>query len=168
MKNEEWLLGAVGLRTLRNNNLLPTLEQSVKVRDVYETFIRFDDKPMITSGEAVQKSLIKYYVEGAFCIAFGDGKEFTKYYLKENVPFLEVNDTNYWLVEKSLKSVPPPILTNDPTPIPVTTTSDGKGDADSSPTPTDLVKQFKSSTVSGNLPIDQFTASFNYFIDLSQ
>jgi predicted AAA+ superfamily ATPase len=164
LKTEEWLLDSVGLGTLRNNNLLPTTEQSIKVKDIYEAFIRFDDKPMITNPEAVQKSLLKYCMEGAFCIAFGDEKEFTKHYLKENVPFLDVNDTNYWLVEKTLKPVPKPIPTIEPTPTPEPTTFDGKSKGNFPPSETDSIKQFKSITVSGNLPIDQFTASFNYFI----
>ena len=164
LKTEEWLLDSVGLGTLRNNNLLPTTEQSIKVKDIYEAFIRFDDKPMIANPEAVQKSLIKYCMEGAFCIAFGDEKEFTKHYLKENVPFLDVNDTNYWLVEKTLKPVPKPIPTIEPTPTPEPTTFDGKSKGNFPPSETDSIKQFKSITVSGNLPIDQFTASFNYFI----
>lgn len=167
LKTEEWLLDSIGLGTLRNNNLLPTIEQSIKVKDIYEAFIRFDDKPMITNSEAVQKSLLKYCAEGAFCIAFGDGIEFTKFYLKENVPFLDVADANYWLVEKSLK----PVLkgeTTDKEGFPPVIKPDSKNNENEkiiSPVPSgDSVKQFKSISVSGRLPIDQFTASFNYFI----
>lgn len=161
LKDEEWLLESVGLGTLRNNNLLPTIENPVKVKDVYEAFIRFDDKPMITSSEAIKKSLQKYCFEGQFCIAAGsDGKEFTKYYLKENVPFLDVNDATYWIIDKSLKAQPEP----------VTPPSNG-GDAKNPPIieppivdPLEAKKEFESITVSGNLPLDQFTASFGYFI----
>jgi len=52
----EWLLEKVGFNTLKTNNLLPTLEQGVKVKDVYEAFLRFDDKPMIKDVEAVRQS----------------------------------------------------------------------------------------------------------------
>lgn len=163
LKDEEWLLDSVGLGLLGNNNLLPTVEQAVGAKIVYESFIRFDDKPMITSPEAVQKSLLKYCQEGAFCIAFGDGKEFTQFYLKENVPFLDVTDANYWLVEKSLKPAPQPIGGGTIISPPVKTT-DGNGTIIIEPPPIDEVKKFKSIKISGNLPIDQFTASFNYFI----
>lgn len=166
LKTEEWLLDSVGMVTLRNQNLLPTLGHSIKAKDVYEAFIRFDDKPLITNVESVQKSLLKYCVEGAFCIAFGDGKEYSKYYLAENVPFFDINDASYWLIDKSLKPVPESISTNPPVPKPETTTCAGIGNIHPSPLPPDIekVKQFKSIRVSGNLPIDQFTASFNYFI----
>jgi hypothetical protein len=116
---------------------------------------------MITDSEAVRKSLIKYCYEGAICIASGDGKAFTKFYLKENVPFLDVNDQNYWLVDKSLKpaEVPvvpvggvgptPPVIPEDPT--------------DKTPSDRD-VKEFKSITISGNVPLERYSELFNYFI----
>ena len=167
LKTDEWILDSVGLGTLRNNNLFPTLEQSVKAKDVYEAFIRFDDKPMVTNSEAVRRSLIKYCAEGAFCIAFGDGKEFSKYYLAENVPFLDINDENYWLIDKTLKPEPKTLTGNGgisalpPSPL--------HGNDRDNPIPPiaydpATTKQFRSITVSGKLPIDQFTASFNYFI----
>lgn len=166
LKNEEWLLDSVGLGTLRNNNLLPTVEQSVKIKDVYEAFLRFDDKPLITNAEAVRKSLLKYCAEGAFCIAFGDGKEFSQYYLKQDAPFLDVADANYWLVEKSLKPSSQD-LGGDVIGLPPIEPTGGDNSGNTQPPISPIIekiKQFKSITVSGSLPIDQFTASFNYFI----
>ncbi len=167
LKEDEWLLDSVGLGTLRNSNLLPTVETPVKAKDVYEAFIRFDDKPMITDAEAVRKSLIKYCYEGAFCIASGDGKAFTKYYLKENAPFLDVNDPNYWLLDKSLKpaDVPPQaldIITPQPPP------EKGEGESDTGRTETGgtgtSAREFKSITISGSVPLERYTELFNYFI----
>ena len=114
LKEEEWVLESVGLGTLRNNNLLPTLELPIKAKDIYEAFMRFDDKPKITNVDAVQKSLLKYCYEGNYCIASGDGKEFTKYYLQENVPFFDVQDSNYWLLDKSLKPAAIPVAATGP------------------------------------------------------
>ena len=59
-EDEEWLLEMVGLNLLKNNNLLPTIDSPIKTRDVYETFLRFDDKPMITGTDAVSKSLLLF------------------------------------------------------------------------------------------------------------
>jgi predicted AAA+ superfamily ATPase len=163
LKDEEWLLDSIGLGTLRNNNLLPTVDTVIKAKDVYDAFLRYDDKPMITDAEAVRKSLIKYCFEGAFCIASGDGKEFTKYYLQENVAFLDVNDPNYWLVDKSLKpaevktTVDPPETTTPVTPK----KEEGKERDDTSPTD---VKEFRSITISGSVPLERYSELFNYFI----
>jgi predicted AAA+ superfamily ATPase len=173
LKEEEWLLESVGLGTLKSNNLLPTKEQAIKAKDVYEAFLRFDDKPMITGQDAVSKSILRYCMNGEYCIATGDGTTFTKFFFQENVPFFEVTDVTYWLVDKSLKPIPQPTYI---TPI------NGNGE-DSTPkqelndsgipaapsgtsgnTDTVTVKKFKSITVSGKVPLERYTELFNYFI----
>jgi predicted AAA+ superfamily ATPase len=60
LKEEEWLLESIGLSTFKKHNLLPTPEQSLKAKDIFEAFIRYDDKPMVTNSEAVSKSILKY------------------------------------------------------------------------------------------------------------
>ena len=170
LKEEEWLLESVGLSTLKNNNLLPTPEHAIKAKDVYEAFLRFDDKPMVTGPEAVSKSIQKYCTNGEYCIATGDGANYTRYFFQEAVPFFDVNDITYWLVDKSLKPQPQqPTITvindNDevvyPSPQvsedPATPTGNGPDD------PITL-KKFKSITVSGNVPLERYTELFNYFI----
>ena len=167
LKTEEWLLDAVGLGTLRNNNLLPTTEQPVRVKDIYEAFLRFDDKPLITGAEAVRKSLLKYCAEGAFGIAFGNGKEFTRYYRQENVPFFEVSEPDYWLVEKSLQ--PESSATHEEIYSPATgTAGNEKGNQTENtklpPAPAVNVKQFKSITVSGKVALEHFHELFQCFV----
>ncbi|MBM2834398.1 MAG: hypothetical protein HW406_1559 [Candidatus Brocadiaceae bacterium] len=168
LKEDEWLLESVGLGTLKSNNLLPTPEQAVKAKDIYEAFIRYDDKPMITRAEAVAKSGLKYCYNAEYCIATGDGKNYTKFFFQENVPFFDINDTTYWLVDKSLKPqqtatpltnekgevIIPPSAVNVP---PDTKITDGKNEIGSA-------KKFKSITVSGKVPLEQYTSLFNYFI----
>lgn len=170
LKEEEWLLESVGLSTLKNNNLLPTPEQAIKAKDIYEAFLRFDDKPMITGAEAVSKSIQKYCTNGEYCIATGDGVNYTRFFFQESVPFFDVNDITYWLVDKSLKPQPQQTTTqtsNDSntvvTPVsqvnepPVNTGNDSKDDTGAS-------KKFKSITISGNVPLERYTELFNYFI----
>lgn len=170
LKEEEWLLESVGLSTLKNNNLLPTPEQAIKAKDIYEAFLRFDDKPMITGAEAVSKSIQKYCTNGEYCIATGDGVNYTRFFFQESVPFFDVNDITYWLVDKSLKPQPQQTTTqtsNDSntvvTPVsqvnepPVNTGNDSKDDTGAS-------KKFKSIAISGNVPLERYTELFNYFI----
>ncbi len=173
LKEEEWLLDAVGLSTLRNNNLLPTIENAIKTKDIYEAFLRFDDKPMITGKEAVSRSLQKYCANGEFCIATGDGSNFTRYYLQETIPFFDVDDITYWLVEKSLKPAP---QTKTENPSTETTNNNDSGQPNSLNEPegtketinhpdvkTDS-KKYKSITVSGKIPLEHYTQLFNSFI----
>jgi hypothetical protein len=170
LKDEEWLLESVGLSTLKNNNLLPTLEHAIKAKDVFEAFLRFDDKPMITGPEAVSKSILKYCTNGEFCIATGDGKSYTRYFFQEPVPFFDVNDITYWLVDKSMK--PQPIQS-----APVVGNDKGNGDnptyqeneifekpGNNEKEETNSFKKFKSITVSGSVPLERYTELFNYFI----
>ncbi len=46
LHDEEWLLDSVGIRLLERNNLLPKPGAPVKVKDIYEAFIRFDGFPI--------------------------------------------------------------------------------------------------------------------------
>lgn len=163
LKTDDWLLENVGLNPLRSNNLLPTIDNPIKVKDIYETFLRFDDKPMITGSDAVSKSLLRYCANNEFCIASGDGKVFTKFYLGETVPFFDVTDVSYWLVEKSQFPVPEPISKTEPT----------QGGTIPEPTPgivnepqsqgTETVT-INSITVSGKVPMEQYTQLFQSFI----
>lgn len=167
LKEEEWLLDAVGLGTLRNNNLLPTETNSIKVKDVYEAFLRFDDKPMISGPEAISKSLQKYCTNGEYCIATGnDGSSFSRFFFKESVPFFDINDVTYWLVDKSL--MPKSTEESKETSATVTgTTSEPAPSVVVDPTQeseeTDI-RTFQSISVSGNVPLERYTELFNYFI----
>ncbi|MDZ7740952.1 MAG: hypothetical protein U5Q03_04170 [Bacteroidota bacterium] len=102
------MLDAVGMGILRKNNLLPTQEMSVKVKDVYEAFIRYDDKPVVNSHRAIQESLLKYCYNGEYAIATGDEKNWTRLFYKESVPFFDVMSDEYWLVDKSYYKPPKP------------------------------------------------------------
>jgi hypothetical protein len=168
LKEEEWLLESVGLGTLRNNNLLPSLENPIRAKDVYEAFIRFDDKPMITGIDAVSKSVQRYCLNGDFCIAAGDGKAFNKYFLGESIPFFDVQDPSYWLVDKSLKPKadpnPEPAQGGNPEkpypPIP----APGEGNSIKDPGHGLESKAIRSLEISGKIPLEQYTQIFNSFI----
>lgn len=166
LKENEWLLDAVGFNTLKNNNLIPNPEHSKRVKDVYEAFLRFDDKPMITGQGAIANSLMKYCMNGEYSIATGDGTNFTRFYYKESIPFFDVSDETYWLVDKTkipsqgssgsvtspggAPSSPNPVTSPSGTPVP----------ASGAP-----VKQFKSLTISGKVPLENYTDLFSSFIN---
>jgi hypothetical protein len=165
LKNEaEWLLPAVGLNTLRSNNLLPTTDTPVKAKDIYEAFLRFDDKPMITGIDAVQESILKYCRDGAFCIASGDGKSFTNYYYKEPIFHFDVKDDSYWLVDKSLYPTVPvvdtPVVNNTDSPNQVNDSGRVSAPSVANSEPTKV----KSVTISGKVPFDQYQQIFTSFV----
>jgi hypothetical protein len=172
LKDEELLLESVGLSTLRNSNLLPSKEQPVKAKDIYDAFLRFDDKPVIINHEAISKSLLRYCANGEFCIAAGDGKSFTKFYFQETVPFFDVTDSTYWLVDKNLRPQAKEASINHDVSSPNILPSDGagashaSGDVDRGLTNrgTNEVKTFNAIIVSGKVPLERYTELFSYFI----
>jgi hypothetical protein len=125
---------------------------------------------MITGAEAVAKSILKYCYNGEYCIATGDGKIFTKFFLQENVPFFDITDVTYWLVDKNLK--PQPQATAEPLKnekgeiiIPPSVVNDSGNDTTpETKTESGAAKKIKSITVSGKVPLEQYTSLFNYFI----
>lgn len=168
LKAEEWLLESVGSSLLRNHNLLPTTGHPIKAKDVYEAFLRFDDKPMITNPNAVSSSIVKYCHNGEFGVATGDGRDFTRYFFKESIPFFDPTDATYWLVDKA--DLPEAVAPSIPK------ESTGNGKPESSPitsvaeSPSDIpgfesVKKFNSITISGRLTDKlMFTQLSSYFI----
>jgi len=168
LKEEEWLLSeGIGLNTLRMHNLLPTVDNAIKVKDIYEAFLRFDDKPMISGTNAITTSLLRYCNDGHFCIASGDGTNFTRYYCKESVPHFDITDDVYWLVHLDNK----PIATATPLNLEVIPGTDNP----QSPAPplvaenkgelsADNIKRFHAITISGKVPLENYTELFNYFI----
>ena len=71
-----WVLRRIGLNIINRNGLMPTVEKPVKVNDVYEAFLRFDDKPMILNAEAVTDTVNKYCDEGMWNVGAGDPEHF--------------------------------------------------------------------------------------------
>jgi len=170
LKNEEWLLSSVGLNLLRTQNLLPSPERDIRAKDVYDAFLRFDDKPMITGKEAVAQSLQRFCLNGEFCIASGESAPYTRYYLQENVPMFDVEDLTYWLVDKTLRPQPavpvevgttggePPFTNGMPRPNPVITNEQESQESEAAS------ERIKSITISGRVPLERYTQVFNSFI----
>lgn len=176
LKSEEWLLESVGLSTLRQQNLLPTPGQPIRTKDVYEAFLRFDDKPLITNVGAVSQSLLRYMTNGEFAIAAGDGKTFSAWYYRQGEPpYFDLTDPTYWLVDKS--EVPPtepaqPNAKEDGQPGNGSTSGTDVGPGGSpagsdSGTPIangSTAKAFRSITVSGRVALENYSQLFTSFL----
>lgn len=165
LKDEFWLLESVGMNLLQKNNLLPTAARPVQVKAIYEAFIQFDDKPMITGIEAIQTSLLRYCTQGQFAIASGDGTEFTQIYYKEMIPAFDAGDPIFWLVDKSLYQ---PAKTQAPEPTELSGIGDEKAQLDQpsqvQPPTSPEVKRFKSITISGKIDVANYSQVFTSFI----
>jgi predicted AAA+ superfamily ATPase len=165
LKEEEWLLGSIGMNTLRSNNLLPSTEKSIRVKDIYEAFLRYDDKPMITGLDAVQQSLLRYCQNGEYAIATGEEGNFKSIYYKQSVPYFDVTDETYWLVDKGLYQPPAPLPRQDEG---LTTTVSEKEKSEIKKPEEILeveVKKFRSITISGKVDMANYSQVFTSFIN---
>ncbi len=163
LQEEEWLLDKVGRKVLSDNNLLPTVEIPIQLCSLFEAFLKFDDKPMITGPEAIIRSINRYCSEGLFNVASGEKGNYNKVYSMENVPFLNVTDPDYWLVDKSVtKEEPAPTQPTEPDPTPKPTPPVGTGN-DPEPTPSDT-KHYKKIKISGSIPMAQWTQLWTSFL----
>jgi predicted AAA+ superfamily ATPase len=162
LKKEEWLLDSIGLGLLRKNNLFPTEENPIRTKDVYEAFVRFDDKPMIANLDAVQNSILKYCHNGEFAVATGEPASFKKIYYKEIVPFFEITDPTYWLVDKVLYSAPAHQIPTDQSSIPsVSTDTFVVNEPGKEP---GAEKKLKSISISGKVDVANYGQIFTSFI----
>jgi hypothetical protein len=158
------VLRKIGLNIINRNGLMPTVEKPVKVNDVYEAFLRFDDKPMILNAEAITDTVNRYCEEGMWNVGTGAGEPYSRIYHNERVTFLNPQEDGYWLLDPSV--MPKPAVGGGPTPEPPTpgpTPPTPGSEPGSEPTPT--TKTYKKVTISGSVPIENYSQLFSSFVN---
>ena len=156
------VLRRIGMNTIDRNGLMPTVEKPVKVNDVYEAFLRFDDKPMILNAEAITETVNRYCEEGMWNVGTGNPKHFSRIYYQERVPFLNPQEEGYWLLDPSV--MPNPASGGEPTPTPTSgPTPSPASEPDPEPAPT--TKTYKKVTISGSVPIENYSQLFSSFVN---
>jgi hypothetical protein len=163
LKDEEWLLEGVGYGKLQELNLIPTIETPVKVRDVYEAFLRYNDKPMLTGVQAIQNSLLRLCNGNLVAIATGQPGNWGKIVMGETPFGFDVTSPDYWLVDKGIippKPQPEPVPKPEPKPYPGGTGN--PPDIPEEPSPSEKV--FKSITISGKVDVANYNQVFTSFI----
>ena len=158
------VLRRIGLNIISRNGLMPTIEKPVKVNELYEAFLRFDDKPMILNVDAVKDTVNRYCEEGMWNVGTGEPEHFSRIYHNETIPFLNPQEDGYWLLDPSV--MPKPVgggagPSPEPGPTPPTPTPEpGHG-----PEPTPATKTYKRVTISGSVPIENYSQLFSSFVN---
>jgi hypothetical protein len=158
------VLRKIGLNIINRNGLMPTVEKPVKVNELYEAFLRFDDKPMILNVDAVKDTVNRYCEEGMWNVGTGEPEHFSRIYHNETIPFLNPQEDGYWLLDPSVMLKPagggpsPEPGPTPPTPIP----EPGPGPE---PTPTLATKTYKRVIISGSVPIENYSQLFSSFVN---
>ena len=160
------MVRSMGIGLLKMNHLYPTPGNPVNVATLYEAFLQYDDKPMITGIDAVVNTIRKYRYNGEFNVAFGERGNYSRIYHREEILDLDVTDRQYWLVDKNVS------LPNEKG----TTDNGGNGGKEGSFTSPggnatspggesfDSKRHFKEIKVSGKIPMEQWTQLFTSFI----
>ena len=168
IKNNEWLIESMGRALLSRHNLFPTVDTPIKLSDVYEAFLRFDDKPMILSEQAVINAAQTLCSNGMLNIGVGQPGNYDRIFMQQQVSFLSVNpEGEYYLIDKSLVPAPTPTPTPGggyPHPGPTPPTP-GAGEPEPDPNPTPSETTFKKVTISGSIPMENWTQLFTSFIN---
>ncbi len=165
LKDEEWLLEGVGFGMLLSNGLIPTTENPVKVKDLYEAFLRYNDKPMITGVPAIQNSLLRLCNGNQVAIATGQPGNWGRIIMGETPFGFDVTSPDYWLVDKSLYEKDEPDIPA-PTPIPQPYPTPGGNDEPDTPSePTQKERILKSITISGKVDVANYSQVFTSFIN---
>jgi hypothetical protein len=157
------VLRRIGLNIIDRNGLMPTVEKPVKVNDLYEAFLRFDDKPMILNAEAITDTVNRYCEEGMWNVGTGAGEPYARIYHNERVTFLNPQEDGYWLLDPSVMPKPAggggdPTPEPGPEPMPTPT-------PEPSPEPTPATKIYKKVTISGSVPIENYSQLFSSFVN---
>ena len=171
---EEWVIKSIGRNLLDRINMLPDVDRPVSVKELYETFLRFDDKPMITGPSAIAETVNRYCTNGVFNVAFGAPGRWSRIIQNDSVPFLDVTSEDYYLVDPSV--VPS-------TPGGNTSNGEGNGTGTGTGTGTDTgtgtgnggnsgnggdstpeTKTYKKVTISGQVPLENYAQLFTSFV----
>ena len=161
-----FVLRKIGLNIINRHGLMPTIEKPVKVNDLYEAFLRFDDKPMILNADAVKDTVNRYCDEGLWNVGTGEADRYSRIYHNETVTFLNPQEDGYWLLDPSVMPKPAGGPGAEPTPTPgsVPGTPPSAGPSPE-PTPTPVTKTYKKVSISGSVPMENYSQLFSSFVN---
>lgn len=152
--------------------MLPEIGKNIQVKDLYETFLRFDDKPMIFGPSAIIETVNRYCTNGVFNVAFGAPGRWSRIIQNDSVPFLDVTNEDYWLVDTSVVLEKPGDNSgnggesgnggNSGTET-GSGTGSGSGTGNGSEPPHET-KTYKKVTISGKVPLENYAQLFTSFV----
>ncbi|MBI5244845.1 MAG: ATP-binding protein [Elusimicrobia bacterium] len=97
VEDEEWILRRVGSVTLGNSGVVPK-EGGLRLKDAVEAFLRFTDKPMVSSRDAVTSGIAQACLDGLVGIARGGSlSSLQSRYCKQAVS-LDPSEGGVWVI----------------------------------------------------------------------
>ncbi len=138
---EEWVIQKVGTVTLQRSGLIPSEVDGIRVNDAIEAFLRYTDKAMITSSQAVIQGLSQACKEKL--IGLGVGASPTNLQQKwcgEGMPLVS-DEEGLWII--------PPIGPKPPV----------------GPTPPSAGDNIRRIRITGTVPVESWSDVFRSFVN---
>lgn len=171
--DEEWILRRAGGVTLTKAGLVPK-EGSIRVKDAVEAFLRFTDKPLIATKEAVTNGLIQACLDGLIGIAYGPTATTTHARYTRKSISIDPTEDGVWIIPPFTEEAKPAAPSGEgTTPPPRTTPSDGDSEAPAwpadpqeggPPAPAPSTPTIRRVRIEGAVPLDNYADLFRCFV----
>ena len=172
VEDEEWVLRKVGIVTLQNVGLVPK-ENGIRVKDAIEAFIRYTDKPLIASRDAVIEGLRHACRERVIGIARGVNLTTIqrKWCGEDVLLILDLSEDGVWIIppfepepETSVVSFPPDTSTTA-TSVNLPTPASTGSQPELITTPGGIIgKPIRKVSIKGNVSLDNWAEIFRCFV----
>ncbi len=168
---EEWVLKGVGIVTLQNVGLVPK-ENGIRVKDAIEAFLRYTDKPMIASRDAVVEGLRQACGERILGIGRGSNlNSLQRKWCGDKNLVLDPNEEGLWII-------PPfePETESGGEPVDIATPPSSTSAGTQTPPPTDTSKRstgkltqpeakpIRKLRIKGNIDLSNWADVFRSFV----
>jgi hypothetical protein len=97
VEDEDWIVRRVGGVTLQSVGLLPK-ESPIRVKDAVDAFLRFTDKPLVASKEAVTAGIAQACADGLVGIARGTNPATLQARYCRKVVTIDPSENGIWII----------------------------------------------------------------------
>jgi hypothetical protein len=161
VESEEWVLRRVGSVTLHKVGLIPK-ENFIRLKDAIEAFLRYTDKPMIASRDAVVEGLVQACRDKLIGIGRGvSADKLQRKWCGEDV-MLDPNEDGVWIIPPFEKVAGP---AGEEATTATTDTAEGE-QRPGSATGT-IEEKIKTIRISGDVPFENWPDLFRSFVSPS-
>jgi len=162
VEDEEWVLRKVGMVTLQRAGLVPE-EGGIQVRDAIEAFLRYTDKPMVTSRDAVLRGLEQACKERVIGIGQGlSPSNLQRRWCGEDV-ILDPEGEGFWIIPPFEEAEPEEAetaqTTTAATAVPGTSTT-----VEIPEVGAHAGRQVRRIAIKGTVPLDNWSEVFRCFV----
>lgn len=166
VEDEEWILRRVGSVTLQKTGIVPE-SGGMRIKDAIDVFLRYTDKPMIASKDAVVQGLAQACKDGVLGIARGVNLTNIQSRSCREQVFIDPNEDGLWIIppfapEEGKGEVPG---TGAEGAAGTTTTDTSEAGASTTETAETGKAAIHSLVIKGHVPLDSWGDIFRCFVN---